>query len=84
MNVAINKLIFDYDEFFIFGPVFPHEVVGFSGGHKYIFPGIAGPEIINFFHWLGAVITNPAINGTKWTATRAVVEEGGIAYKNAA
>jgi len=75
VNVAINKLIFDYDEFFILGPVFPHEVVGFSGGHKYIFPGIAGAEIINFFHWLGAVITNPAINGTKWTVTRAVVEK---------
>jgi nickel-dependent lactate racemase len=75
VNVAINKLIFEYDEFFILGPVFPHEVVGFSGGHKYIFPGIAGAEIINFFHWLGAVITNPAINGTKWTVTRAVVEK---------
>jgi lactate racemase len=75
VDVKINKLIFDYDEFFILGPVFPHEVVGFSGGHKYLFPGIAGDEIINFFHWLGAVITNPHINGTKWTATRKVVEK---------
>jgi len=75
VDVAINKLIFEYDEFFILGPVFPHEVVGFSGGHKYIFPGIAGDEIINFFHWLGAVITNPAINGNKWTPTRQVVEK---------
>jgi len=75
VNVAINKLIFDYDEFFILGPVFPHEVVGYSGGHKYIFPGIAAPEIINFFHWLGAVITNPRINGNKWTPTRQVVEK---------
>jgi nickel-dependent lactate racemase len=74
VEVAVNKLIFDYDEFFIIGPVFPHEVVGFSGGHKYIFPGIAGPQIINFFHWLGAVITNPAIIGNKMTATREVVE----------
>jgi nickel-dependent lactate racemase len=75
VDVAINKLIFDYDEFFILGPVFPHEVVGFSGGHKYIFPGIAGDEIINFFHWLGAVITNPCINGNKWTPTRRLVEK---------
>ena len=75
VEVAINKLIFDYDEFFILGPVFPHEVVGFSGGHKYIFPGIAGAEIINFFHWLGAVITNPCINGNKWTPTRQIVEK---------
>lgn len=75
VNVAINKRIFDYDEILILGPVFPHEVVGFSGGHKYIFPGIAGEEIINFFHWLGAIITNPVINGNKWTPTRHVVEK---------
>lgn len=75
VNVVVNKLIFEYDEFFILGPVFPHEVVGFSGGHKYIFPGIAGDEIIHFFHWLGAVVTNPIINGRKWTPTRKVVEK---------
>jgi nickel-dependent lactate racemase len=81
VDVAINKLIFDYDEFFILGPVFPHEVVGFSGGHKYIFPGIAGDEIIHFFHWLGAVITNPLINGNKWTPTRKVVEKAASLVK---
>ncbi|OHB63400.1 MAG: hypothetical protein A2Y76_13920, partial [Planctomycetes bacterium RBG_13_60_9] len=75
VNVRINRLLFDYDAFLILGPVFPHEVVGFSGGHKYIFPGIAGEEIINFFHWLGAIITNPVINGSKWTPTRKVVEK---------
>jgi len=75
VDVAVNKRIFEYDELFILGPVFPHEVVGFSGGHKYIFPGIAGEQIIHFFHWLGAVITNPLVNGNKWTATRKVVEK---------
>ncbi|NOR65757.1 MAG: DUF2088 domain-containing protein [Woeseiaceae bacterium] len=75
VNVSVNKLIYDYDEFFILGPVFPHEVVGFSGGHKYIFPGISGDEIIHLFHWLAGVITNVVINGNKWTPTRAVVEK---------
>ncbi|MBW8041065.1 MAG: DUF2088 domain-containing protein [Planctomycetes bacterium] len=75
VDIRINKLLLDYDEFFILGPVFPHEVVGFSGGHKYIFPGIAGDEIINFFHWLGAVCTNPQIIGNVWTSTRKVVEK---------
>ena len=59
-----------YDELIIVGPVFPHEVIGFSGGNKYIFPGISGPEILHFFHWLGAVITNPRIIGNKWTPVR--------------
>ncbi len=75
VEVAVNKLLFEYDEFFILGPVFPHEVVGFSGGHKYIFPGIAADDIIHFFHWLGAVVTNPLINGSKWTPTRKIVEK---------
>ncbi|UCE48596.1 MAG: DUF2088 domain-containing protein [Phycisphaerales bacterium] len=75
IDVLVNKMILEYDEFFILGPVFPHEVVGFSGGHKYIFPGISGDEIIHMFHWLAGVITNPVINGNKWTPTRAVVEK---------
>lgn len=72
--VDINKRIFEYDQLMIVGPVFPHEVVGCSGGNKYLFPGIAGPEILNFFHWLGAVITNPMIIGNKWTPVRKVVD----------
>ena len=75
VDIVVNKLIFEYDELFILGPVFPHEVVGFSGGNKYIFPGIAGDEIIHFFHWLAGVITNPVIIGNKWTPTRKVVEK---------
>jgi nickel-dependent lactate racemase len=42
--VEINRLIFNYDQIIIVGPVFPHEVVGFSGGNKYLFPGVAGPK----------------------------------------
>ncbi len=72
--VTCNKAVRDYDRVIILGPVFPHEVVGFSGGNKYIFPGISGPEILNFFHWLGAVITNPRIIGNKWTPVRKVVD----------
>ena len=79
VDVRLNKLIFDYDRFLILGPVFPHEVVGFSGGNKYLFPGIAGDEIINFFHWLGAVITNPVINGVKWTPYAQGGREGRLA-----
>jgi lactate racemase len=72
--VACNRRVTEYDLLVIVGPVFPHEVVGFSGGNKYLFPGIAGREIIDFFHWLGAVITNPVIIGNKWTPVRRVVD----------
>ena len=75
--VEVNKLVFDYDRIIIVGPVFPHEVVGFSGGNKYLFPGISGPDLLNFFHWLGAVITTPRIIGSKWTPVRKVVDRAG-------
>ncbi|HYR57226.1 MAG TPA: lactate racemase domain-containing protein [Chthoniobacteraceae bacterium] len=75
--VTINARVFDYDQLIIIGPVFPHEVVGFSGGNKYLFPGVSGPEVLNFFHWLGAVVTNPMIIGNKWTPVRKVVDRIG-------
>jgi lactate racemase len=79
--VEINRLVFEYDQIIIVGPVFPHEVVGFSGGNKYLFPGVSGPEILNFFHWLGAVVTNPMIIGAKWTPVRKVVDRAGAMVK---
>ncbi len=75
--VQVNRRLFEYDEVMIIGPVFPHEVVGFSGGNKYLFPGVSGPDILNFFHWLGAVVTNPKIIGHMWTPVRRVVDRAG-------
>lgn len=73
--VTINKMVLKYDRILIIGPVFPHEVAGFSGGNKYLFPGIAGAAIIDMFHWLGALITNMAIIGTRDTPVRAVIDK---------
>jgi nickel-dependent lactate racemase len=72
--IHVNKLILNYDQILICGPVFPHEVAGFSGGNKYFFPGIAGPEIINFTHWLGALITNYKVIGKAITPVRVVID----------
>jgi nickel-dependent lactate racemase len=74
VEVSINRAVLEYDQVILVGPVFPHEVVGFSGGNKYLFPGVGGPDLLNFFHWLGAVLTNPRIIGSKWTPVRQVVD----------
>ncbi len=71
--VTLNRLIFEYDLLLICGPVFPHEVAGFSGGAKYLFPGIAGPDIINFTHWLGALVTSMGTIGIKDTPVRRII-----------
>jgi nickel-dependent lactate racemase len=73
VDVDINRRIFDYDLLLILGPVFPHEVVGISGGNKYLFPGISGGDFLHFFHWLGAVISCWKIIGNKNTPVREVV-----------
>jgi len=74
IDVTINKRILDYDLLMVAGPVFPHEVVGFSGGAKYFFPGICGQELLNFFHWLGALMTIPKMIGCKDTSVRATLD----------
>ena len=71
--VTLNRSILDYDQLLICGPVFPHEVAGFSGGAKYLFPGIAGAEIINATHWLGALVTSMRTIGIKETPVRRAI-----------
>lgn len=71
--VKINRKILDHDLLLVCGPVFPHEVVGFSGGNKYFYPGIGGSEIINFSHWLGALVTSYEIIGKKVTPVRQII-----------
>jgi nickel-dependent lactate racemase len=75
VEVRLNRMVFDYDQIIICGPTFPHEVVGFSGGNKYFFPGIGGNSVINFSHWLGAVITSYEVIGTKYTPVRRVIDK---------
>jgi nickel-dependent lactate racemase len=73
--IDINKSILDYDLVVILGPVFPHEVVGFSGGAKYLFPGISGGDFLHFFHWLGALVTCRKIIGRKDTPVRSLIHQ---------
>jgi nickel-dependent lactate racemase len=72
--ITLNRLILEYDQLVVCGPVFPHEVVGFSGGNKYFFPGISGPDVINLTHWLGALLTSYEIIGSEYTPVRAVID----------
>lgn len=75
-EVALNRAVVDHDVVIVIGPVFPHEVVGFSGGNKYFFPGIAGQQIIDLTHWVGALITSAEIIGTLGiTPVRALINE---------
>lgn len=73
VDVSLNKAALDYDEILILGPTFPHEVVGFSGGGKYLFPGISGAAMIDVTHWLGALAGVRRTIGIKDTPVRAMI-----------
>jgi lactate racemase len=74
IHVQINRMLFEYDQILICGPVFPHEVVGFSGGNKYLFPGVSTGEMINQTHWLGALLGSYDLIGKPCTPVRALID----------
>ncbi len=75
-EVDLNRAVVENDVALVIGPVLPHEVVGMSGGNKYFFPGVAGQDIIDLTHWVGALITSAQIIGTRGiTPVRALINE---------
>ncbi|MHB1295810.1 MAG: lactate racemase domain-containing protein [Anaerolineae bacterium] len=74
VRVQVNRRILDYDQLLICGPVYPHEVVGFSGGSKYLFPGISGVEVTNLTHWLAGMLGNLHIIGREDTPVRRLLD----------
>jgi len=74
VDVDVNRLVAEADVGLVIGPVFPHEVVGISGGNKYFIPGCATDDIIDLSHWLGALIGIDALIGQRGlTPVRAVI-----------
>jgi lactate racemase len=73
VDVLINRAVPEADHVVILGPTFPHEVVGFSGGYKYFFPGVSGADMINVTHWLGALTGVIDTIGVADTPVRAMI-----------
>lgn len=74
LPLRLNRAVLDCDHVILLGPTFPHEVVGFSGGAKYFFPGVSGPEMIDVSHWLGALSGVVGTIGRVDTPTRRLVD----------
>jgi nickel-dependent lactate racemase len=81
VDIRINQCALEYDHILILGPTYPHEVVGFSGGAKYLFPGISGPDVINATHWLGALAGVVGTIGIKETPVRAMIHAAAARLK---
>lgn len=75
LEVKVNQAALAADRVIVLGPTLPHEVAGFSGGTKYLFPGISGPEMIDVMHWLGALTGVLGTIGESDTPVRALIDE---------
>ena len=75
--VVVNKLITDdYDLIITLSGTVPHEAAGYAGGLKVFFPGISGPEVIDFFHWAAVIVGIPEIIGSINNPAREVINKG--------
>jgi nickel-dependent lactate racemase len=74
VELRVNGAVAAADRMLVLHPVFPHELVGFSGGSKYLFPGISGPEILDTVHWLGALCTSGKVIGRIDSPPRRVLD----------
>ncbi len=76
VKVTVNRRLSpsNCDLVLIFGSVVPHEVAGFAGGAKYLFPGVSGRELTNVTHWIGALSGIENVIGRVETPVRRMIE----------
>jgi len=76
VKVSVNRRLSpaNCDFILIFGAVVPHEVAGFAGGAKYLFPGVSGRELTNVTHWIGALAGIENVIGRVETPVRRMIE----------
>lgn len=76
VKVSVNRRLSPAhcDFVLIFGAVVPHEVAGFAGGAKYLFPGVSGRELTNVTHWIGALSGIENVIGRVETPVRRMIE----------
>jgi nickel-dependent lactate racemase len=73
-RLAVNRRLLEADVLLICGPVFPHEVLGYSGGSAYLFPGASSVEILDVIHMIEGLLTSSQVIGRKWTPARRLLD----------
>jgi len=76
VKVTVNRRLSpaNCDHILIFGAVVPHEVAGFAGGAKYLFPGVSGRGMTDVTHWIGALSGIENVIGRIETPVRNLIE----------
>ena len=74
-RVQANQLVTRCSFVMGIGSIVPHRVKGFSGGAKIMFPGIAGPEIMERNQWEASMHMSESVMGVPETPMRLRMEE---------
>jgi len=76
-RVRVNDMVKDADVLIGLGQIRPHRISGYSGGADVILPGISGPAVLGWIHWVSAhrpskeftcVVDNPIRNAMEKAA----------------
>ena len=74
-RVLANRLLTEASVVLGIGSIVPHRIMGFSGGAKIAFPGVAGPEIQARSQWEAARQPSAAVMGQAANPMRQRIEE---------
>ena len=73
--VRANKLLKESDFILGVGGIVPHRVKGFGGGAKIVFPGAAGPEMMDRNQWEASMQISETVMGVAENSMRLRMEE---------
>ena len=82
MRIRVNAKLLEYDRLVLLTRVQPHEVAGYAGGAKQIFPGVSGPEMISLLHAIGSLRTNRGIHGVMPNPVRDLIDDMALNLPN--
>ena len=74
-RVTANRLLTESDFVIGLGSIVPHRIMGFSGGAKIAFPGVAGREVQERCQWEAAQQQSEAVMGVAENPMRLRIEE---------
>jgi nickel-dependent lactate racemase len=74
-HVTANRLLTESDFVIGLGSIVPHRIMGFSGGAKIAFPGVAGHEVQERCQWEAAQHLSETVMGVAENPMRLRIEE---------
>jgi nickel-dependent lactate racemase len=78
VEIYVNKMLLETDIIIGLGNIVPHEIAGFSGGYKILFPGLSNLETVQKIHWLSTSIPIGARLGSSKNLIRDLINTCGL------